>query len=299
MSSIAYVTDERMLEYHRLCRNKTILFWRISSKKKFADFRKGDLLFFFAKSQHSRKKGLLGYAHFDSVKRLSLKQMWSQYGQATGYDNEELLKNAISHVAKEEIPKQMSCLYLTDVVFFITPIYPEEIGIDIPKNLESYCYLDRNNPSITVEILKKAEERGIDIWSADNSVSSEEIFAKDEVRHEIAVIHRMIGKEAGSEKERSTCYKLAKQKIENSDWEMVRGSRTDCLKINPNSIIIATPFVAQANDRDLRIREFIGRVSMYKSFSKQIHLDKKLTFQVLGSNIPQEITYILESMNDE
>ena len=49
MSSIAYVTDEKMLEYHRLCRNKDILFWRLSSRKKFTDFRKGDLLFFFAR----------------------------------------------------------------------------------------------------------------------------------------------------------------------------------------------------------------------------------------------------------
>lgn len=299
MSSIAYVTDEMMLEYHRLCRNKTILFWRVSSKKKFADFRKGDLLFFFAKSQHSRKKGLLGYAHFDSVRRLSLKQMWTQYGQATGYDNEELLKNAISHAAKGEIPKQMSCLYLTDVVFFITPIYPEEIGIDIPKNLESYCYLDRNNPSITVEILKKAEERGIDIWSADSSVSPEEIFAKDEVRHEIAVIHRIIGKEAGSEKERSLSYKLAKEKIENNDWEMVRGSRTDCLKVNSNSIIIAIPFVSQANDRDLRVREFIGKLTMYKTLAKSLHLDKKISFQALGTNVPKEITEIMERLEDE
>ena len=109
----------------------------------------------------------------------------------------------------------------------------------------------------------------------------------------------MIGKEAGSEKERSQSYKLAKQKIENNEWEMVRGSRTDCLKVNQNSIIIAIPFVSQANDRDLRIREFIGKLYMYKAFARQIHLDKKLSFQVLGANIPKEIDDVLESLNDE
>ena len=125
MSSIAYVTDESMLEYHRLCRNRAILFWRLSSKRKFTDFRKGDLLFFFARPRTGRKKGLIGYAHFDSIVRLSLKQMWSQYGQFTGYDEESLLREAIEKASKGgTIPRQISCLYLTDVVFFLSPIYP-------------------------------------------------------------------------------------------------------------------------------------------------------------------------------
>ena len=67
MSSIAYVTDEAMLEYHRLCRNRSILFWRLTEKKKFTDFRKGDLLFFFARPVRGRKKGFVGYAHYDST----------------------------------------------------------------------------------------------------------------------------------------------------------------------------------------------------------------------------------------
>ena len=52
-----------MLEYHRLCRNRTILFWRLSNKRKFADFKKGDLLFFYSRPMHGRRKGLVGYAH--------------------------------------------------------------------------------------------------------------------------------------------------------------------------------------------------------------------------------------------
>ena len=73
MGSIAYVTDENMLAYHRLCRNQSILFWRLSNKK-FTDFHKGDLLFFFARPNHGRKKALIGYAHYDSEINLSLKQ---------------------------------------------------------------------------------------------------------------------------------------------------------------------------------------------------------------------------------
>ena len=224
MSSIAYVTDEKMLEYHRLCRNKDILFWRLSNRKKFTDFHKGDLLFFFARPTHAKKKGLIGYAHFDSVKRLSLSQMWEQFGQSTGYDSKELLKEAISKAGKGTIPKQMSCLYLTDVVFFVSPIYPDQVGLEIPVNLESYCYLDRNHPKITVNILRAAKENGIDLWSAAEDAEPDFIFEKDEIRHQFAVMNKEIGKESGSEKERSVSSKLAKQKLENPQWEMIRDS---------------------------------------------------------------------------
>ena len=299
MSSIAYVTDEKMLEYHRLCRNKDILFWRLSSRKKFTDFRKGDLLFFFARPPHTRRKGLIGYAHFDSVKRLSLRQMWEQYGTSTGYDSRDLLSEAIAKAAKGTIPKQMSCLYLKDVVFFVSPIYPEEIGIEIPKNLESYCYLDRNNPKITVSILNLAETRGIDLWSAADNTEPEVIFARDEIRHKFAVMHKEIGKESGSEKERNNCSRLARNRTEDPEWEMIRGSRTDCLKVENDTVWIAMPYAVQANDRDLRIRELFGRMTMYRLLSGQYQVGKKIRFELLGDHIPAYITEMVEQLNHE
>ncbi len=299
MSSIAYVTDEKMLEYHRLCRNKDILFWRLSSRKKFTDFRKGDLLFFFARPAHTRRKGLIGYAHFDSVRRLSLRQMWNQYGTATGYDSQLLLSEAISKAAKGKIPPQMSCLILTDVVFFVSPIYPEEAGIEIPKNLESYCYLDRNNPRITVDILNIAEQRGIDLWSAAENAEPEAIFARDEIRHKFAVMHKEIGKCSSSEKERNTSSRLARQKIEENGWEMIRGSRTDCLKVDEESVKIALPYAVQANDRDLRIRELFGRMTMYRLLAETYQVGRKVQFELLGDHIPVHITEMVEQLNHE
>ena len=299
MSSIAYVTDESMLEYHRLCRNRAILFWRLSSKRKFTDFRKGDLLFFFARPYKSRKKAFIGYAHFDSIVRLSLKQMWSRYGQFTGYDSEPLLKEAIEKAAKDShIPKQMSCLYLTDVVFFTSPIYPHEAGLDIPNNLESYCYLDRSDPSVTVRILKIAEERGIDLWSSDENSSPEIIFSQDEIRHELAVIHKNFGRDEGSEKERIKARKLAKEKCEEEGWEMIRQSRTDLLRIEDDRVVIALPFVAQINDRDLRIREIAGRMLIYRMrIQEQLH--KKVNFEAFGENVPETVTQLAEHINNE
>jgi hypothetical protein len=299
MSSIAYVTDESMLEYHRLCRNRAILFWRLSNRRKFTDFHKGDLLFFFARPRNGRKKGLIGYAHFDSIVRLSLNKMWSEYGQFTGYDSQNLLREAIEKASKGSIPKQMSCLYLTDVVFFLSPIYPEEVGLSIPSNLESYCYLDRSDPSVTVRILKKAEERGIDLWSASNATSPEIIFSNDEIRHQLAVIHKNLGKEDGSEKERTKIHRFAKMQCEIPGWEMIRGSRTDCLKIERDNIVIGIPYTSQANDRDLRMREAAGRMLIYRLYAQRAGIEKEIRFELIGNNIPDEVRDLAEQFNNE
>ena len=294
MGSIAYVTDSEMLEYHRLCRNRTILFWRLSNKKKFSDFRKGDLLFFFSRPNHGRKKGLVGYAHYDSVKRLSLKQMWDEYSESTGYETKERLEEAIRKAGKGEVPSVMRCLYLEDVVFFVSPVYPDEIeGLDLPNNLESYTYLDRTDSGITVKILQKAAKHGIDLWSADPTKNPDEIFKDDVVRHQIALVCANTGKETGSEKERKLCAKLAELKVENKDWEMIRGSNSHCLFMNKEKIVIALPLVYQANDKDQRVREFFGTIMMYQYYIKKLNLDRKVSFEVLSQK-EKEISEVLE-----
>lgn len=302
MSSIAYVTDAKMLEYHRLCRHRTILFWRLSSKRKITDFRKGDLLFFYSKPVHGRKKGLIGYAHYDSTKRLSLKQMWKQYGEETGYGTEEILREAIQKAArasKVEVPAQMRCLYLTDVVFFLTPVYPDEVGITIPTNLESYTYLDKDDPKITVKILEKARRHGIDLWSADPDVSPDEIFRNDVTRHQLAVISSLIGKEAGSKKEKTAAHNLAKERILQKNWEMIRGSRTDCLSMDKNKVVIAIPFVFQSNDRDLRVRELIGKITIYRILTSKYGFERKVKFDVMYEKPSDDVKEMVETINHE
>ncbi|MDE8070272.1 hypothetical protein PT191_06680 [Erysipelothrix rhusiopathiae] len=44
MSSIAYISDEKMVEYHRTNGNQTVNFWRLSLKG-FERFDVGDLFF--------------------------------------------------------------------------------------------------------------------------------------------------------------------------------------------------------------------------------------------------------------
>lgn len=62
MSSIAYITDQDMIEYHRLHGNNRIVYWRPSGQKKFQFFQHGDYLFFLTKGtekEYSAKKELL------------------------------------------------------------------------------------------------------------------------------------------------------------------------------------------------------------------------------------------------
>ena len=288
-----------MLEYHRLCRNRTILFWRLSNRRKFADFKKGDLLFFYSRPMHGRRKGLVGYAHYDSIKRLTLTQMWNRYGEATGYADINRLSDAISKAAKGEIPKQMSCLYLKDVVFFLTPVYAEEAGIQLPLNLESYTYLDRSDPGITVRILKCASKHGIDLWSADPLRKPDEIFHEDVMRQQLAMIHKNIGNESGSERERNAAHRIAAKQILNEEWELIRGSMTDCIRKDRKGVEIMLPLTYQANDKDARIRELFGRMTLYRLMADEIGFDHKIRFSVCSDRDTEEIMELVDKINHE
>lgn len=300
MSSIAYVTDEKMLEFHRLCRNRTIIFWRLSSKKKFSDFRKGDLLFFYSRPAAGKKKAFVGYAHYSSTKRLSLSQMWKYFGEMNGYSSYYALRDAIEKASKNHtVPKVMSCLYLTDLVFFNMPVYPEDVGITLPVNLESYCYIDKDDPGITVRILQKAHEGGVDLWWADSGEKDADIFRKDEIRHQLAMIHHRMGKENGTVKEQQRAHKLALEQLEESGWETVRGSKSDCLRMTDNTIYVAIPFVYQSNDKELRTREFLGKIVLYKMFMKKNVPDYRVQFQVMSDGDIREVKHMVDMINAE
>ena len=134
----------------------------------------GDLLFFYTKVAFSNKKAFAGYAHFNSSRRMSVAEMWKRYNTSNGYDSIDKLTEAIQKASRDKpLPKKMDCLYLKEVVFFNEPVFPEEVGIDISSKLESYCYIDKNDPEVTIRILRKAEEHGIDLWSSAYSKETE------------------------------------------------------------------------------------------------------------------------------
>ncbi|MBQ6655236.1 MAG: hypothetical protein IJM79_06925 [Erysipelotrichaceae bacterium] len=191
MAAIAYVSDEKMLEYHRFNGSHTIVFWRLSTKK-FADFKPGDLLFFLARDENNRRreKGLTGYGCFVSETSLSVDTMWKNYGRQTGYNTRRELREAIEKSSKtEEIPKKIGCLILDNVVFFQSPVYLSALGYQIPSNLESFTYLDRDEGEQTLKILNAVREIGLDSWSAmENENMNDELFQQQLVKHQISTI---------------------------------------------------------------------------------------------------------------
>ncbi|HET6785412.1 MAG TPA: hypothetical protein VFH18_05275 [Erysipelotrichaceae bacterium] len=189
MSSIAYITDKNMIEFHRLNGNSTISFWRPSAGKRFTDFNHGDLLFFLAKGTELKstgEKGIIGYGRFQHSVQHSFRQMWNQYGSLNGYETTEDFKEAILRVSKDKIlPTSLSSLILNEIVFFQAPVYLSELGMRISNNLESFIYLDKDNPEMTVKILLKANEMGVDAWSSAVSpyAPSSSVFDDDLARH--------------------------------------------------------------------------------------------------------------------
>lgn len=301
MSSIAYVTDEQMLEYHRLCGNRSINFWRLSTKKGFTNFKKGDLLFFYARKDKSTKKALLGYAHYVSTQQLSLKQMWKKYGSSNGYNDITQMEEAIRKASRtKEIPSKLNCLYLTDAVYFLQPVYPEEVGLSISNKLESYCYLDKEDPQITVRILKEAEKGGIDIWSAAQSFEPENVFRQDALRHQLAVIRNEIGKDGRNDREENLAKRLANEKLKQGKWELIRGSNTDLYKEDNGVLTIGLPLVYQNNDKDIRLKEFLGTTLMYKLKVAQYNLSNKpVRFEIISASEEKEIQDLLEGIMHE
>ena len=187
MSSIVYVTDNKMIEYHRLNGNTTMNFWRLSSQKNFSNFIKGDLLFFYTKERALQKeRSIAGFGVFKEINKLTLKKMWDTYGSLNGYSSKKELEESILKASKNKaIPKYMNCIYLEDVIFFQNPIYLSEFGLKISNKLESYFYLDKEDEELTTKILSLANKQGIDLWSIATGKVDEDSLEDTKLTHNI------------------------------------------------------------------------------------------------------------------
>lgn len=166
MSSIAYITDRDMIEYHRLHGNTRIVFWRPAGQKQFQYFHHGDYLFFLSKGTEKglkREKGIIGYGRYECDDRCNIHELWKKYGTQCGYADEDRLKNAIIKMNKShKLPQKIQCLCLSNMIFFQAPVYLSELEITISKQIESYIYLDEE---LSWKILAQAQQTGMDLWT--------------------------------------------------------------------------------------------------------------------------------------
>jgi hypothetical protein len=296
MSSIAYVTDSDMIEYHRLCGNRRFNFWRLSARAAFSDFRKGDLLFFFAYGRHSRKKGFVGCAHFESAKKLSLKQMWKLYGNLNGFDTMRDLEEAIKRASRDhEVPERMSCLLLSAAVFFSEPVFPQEAKVPVSEKLESYMYLDRNDPEATLRILRIAREKGLDPWASSQSEEPENVFELDETREILANIARDLGEEAWNREEMKRARALAASAV---GYEKIRGSLTDLFLLKDGILTIVFPYVSNSLREAASLRALLGKMMYYRVKGKQMGLPvREVNFKILCGEEERQKDLLEEAVN--
>lgn len=266
MSSIAYVTDEQMMEYHRLCGNRDMNFWRLSPKTEFTDFKPGDLLFFYARTPQSRRRTFVGYAHFRSASVLTLKQMWNRFEKKNGYDNIEQMKRAIESSSRDhQVPAKMSCLYLDGAVFFRSPIDPRDAGIKLSSSLESFTYIDQGNPGATVRILKIAQSIGVnDFWSASLNEECEQQFGIDMMDYQMAEIAARLAPLMQSKSAAIKAGRMMQSYLAaHSDFRPIAGS-ADAYRFQHGTLTLALSFVYSARQKNALFQQLIGRYMSYQ-----------------------------------
>lgn len=181
MSSIAYISDDKLLENCRLNQSNTINFWRLSTNINFKEFGIGSLLFFLSKDKKhqniNKEKGIIGFGRVKDITISSPEVMWIKYEKINGYNSKQEFFTAIKKANKDHlIPEKISSLLLENVCFFQNPIYLSELGINISKSVESYVYI--KNDEAVINILDYGKDN-IDLWSksdkTDEIIESERI----------------------------------------------------------------------------------------------------------------------------
>ncbi len=262
MAAIAYVTDEKMIEYHRLNGSSSIVFWRFS-KKNFSDFNIGDLLFFLSKDSTTKtrkEKGLLGYGRFMGSFTMSMATMWRKYKTKTGYISRKELYEAIdkSNKAKER-PEKINCLVLDRVVFFRSPIYLSDLGYNIPINLESFTYLDKHEGKQTLKILEEAKKIGLDLWSSIQGTADETSFNQQLLQYKIATIIESLSIEDEISKR---YYKKIEKKHSIDNYLWINNKHIGFINFGkPNTLF----YIFQSNIRD-------SKENYYKMVGQLVHL---------------------------
>ena len=289
MSAIAYITDSKMLELHRLNNHKTMNFWRLSKNVNFSEFSKGDLVFFLSKDkEHKNKneKGIVGFGRLVKINVASIKTMWDKYGVLNGYSSLAEFKEAISKVSKDkQLPKKISSFYLENVVFF-QPVYLSECGMKISTNVESYIYLKDEN--VVCKLLKIAKQAN-DIWTSLNDNHS--AIEKEEIIYALYSAHNRIGDVKTSDAIRRKAHKVLKQYVEeHPSYEFMQNSKNEIYHIDDKEINIILYY-----DKEIDQRLLIGQAYLYKYYLRLFsNLDLITKFRFVNKN--ETLSYYLNTI---
>lgn len=265
MSAIAYITDSKMLELHRLNNHKTMNFWRLSNNMNFSDFTNGDLVFFLSKDKEHRKgkeKGIVGFGRMTHMSLGSVKTMWDKYRVLNGYKDLAEFKEAIRKVSKDKkLPKKISSFYLENVTFF-QPIYLSECGMKISSNIESYIYL---KPEEVVVSLLEYAKNSDDLWS--NLTNNTGSIEKEELLFALFAAHKQIKDIKRTDKENKKANRYLRKYIEeNTNYSFIQNSQSELYKEDDGKIEIM--FYCNGEEE---IKTLIGQAQLYKYYINQYY----------------------------
>ena len=274
MSAIAYVTDSKMLELHRLNRHKTMNFWRLSTNISFSAFHEDDLVFFLSKDKEHRKKdekGIVGFGRLKDMSVASIKTMWERYGIYNGYQTLDDFKQAVLKVTKDKrLPKKISSFFLENVTFF-PPVYLSECDVDLSNKVESYVYL--KDPQTVLKLLELAKHSG-DLWTG----LSEDVEAinEEEKRFVLFTIHEELKDISSDDKTRKKAIRSLKKYVEeNPAYKPLYDSGNELYKISKDIIEIVFYHDKNSDPKVLAGQAFLYR----KAFRKYYPDDYVLIFR--------------------
>ena len=267
MASIAYITDGKLLDNHRLNQNKTMNFWRLSTNTNFSEFGIGGLVFFLSKNKEhlssKKEKGIVGFGRLVNIYVASPKTMWNKFNKSNGYNTYDEFLDAISRVNKNhEVPKKLSSLYLENVCFFQAPIYLSELGIQISKNVESYVYI---KPDEAVIKLLEYGKQSTDLWSSGEDEL--QIITEEEIGAVLALAHNRTGdiKLKGAKLKKSLT-EATKYLETNPIFKRVLGSQLIFYNVYEDNLTVVF-----YHNKDIDIRTTIGQALMYKRYIKDLY----------------------------
>lgn len=272
MSSIAYITDSKMIELHRLNNHKSMNFWRLSTNINFSNFSNGDLVFFLSKDKdhmNQKEKGIVGFGRLENIEIDTIKNIWDKYKKLNGYNSLEEFKDAIIKASKiKELPEEISSLYLENVTFF-QPIYLSEVGFKISNNIESYIYLEDEYTNKLLNIAKSS----VDIWTLSDDLD-------EKINYELSLrtifkVHNEIGDVKYDENDLKKIEKKFKDLIKATSYRYMNNSKTELYKLDKDNVSIM-----MYHDKDTDGKSLIGQARLYRYKYK----DKKLSFEVTDHN---------------
>ena len=194
------------------------------------------------------------------------------------------------------MPSKINSLYLTDVVFFQAPVYLSEIGIHISNRLESYLYLDKEDPQVVSRLLSKAAENGMDAWSlaVNNETEREDFFEEEEIRHMIAVIRKRIPLTLTDWEKRKARKWLREERQRHPEVEPIKGTHLEGYSYEKGVCTFVLPFVS-GNTLDMKTQSLIGHAFLLKQMLQQeCQYQIKIRFRLLSD---EDVSELEERLN--